>query len=111
LTKNGENIFWIYWRDAYEWDQANNALAIHEKLKEDHFNLTPGSRMRNGLAEDVLDRKMLYLMEVYVHLKLEFKVGKVSHVLNYLYMHIYITCIYIVLHSFTSMLLNTIRFC
>lgn len=64
LTYNREHIFWIYWREAYEWDQANNSCPIHEKLKEEHFNLTPSSRMRNGLAEDVLDKKMLYLMEV-----------------------------------------------
>jgi hypothetical protein len=28
--------------------------------------LTPSSRMRNGLAEDVLDKKMLLLMKVYI---------------------------------------------
>ena len=37
---------------------------IHEKLSEDHFQLNPSSRMRNSLAEDVLDRKMLILMKV-----------------------------------------------
>jgi hypothetical protein len=37
---------------------------MHEKLSEDHFQLNPSSRMRNSLAEDVLDRKMLILMKV-----------------------------------------------
>ena len=40
---------------------------IHEKLKEEHFQLTPNSRMRNNLAEDVLDKKMLLLMTVRVY--------------------------------------------
>jgi hypothetical protein len=63
--KNGDdNIFWQHWKDAYLWDQACNSCPLHEKLKEEHFQLTPSSRMRNGLAEDVLDKKMLYLMKV-----------------------------------------------
>jgi hypothetical protein len=63
--KNGDyNIFWQHWKDAYMWDQASNSSPLHEKLKEEHFQLTPSSRMRNGLAEDVLDKKMLYLMKV-----------------------------------------------
>ena len=46
--------------------QRCNSCYFHEKLKEDHFILTPSSRMRNGLAEDVLDKKMLLLMKVYI---------------------------------------------
>ncbi len=64
LTKGGTNIFWAHWKDAYLWDQKSNSCHIHENLKEDHFQLTPSSRMRNGLAEDVLNKKMLYLMKV-----------------------------------------------
>ncbi|CAB4015802.1 Hypothetical predicted protein [Paramuricea clavata] len=64
--KNGDdNIFWQHWKDAYLWDQACNSCPLHEKLKEEHFQLTPSSRMRNSLAEDVLDKKMLYLMKAY----------------------------------------------
>ena len=63
---NGQNIFWCFWRKAYLWDQQNHSCPIHEKLTEDHFELTPSSRMRNSLAEDVLDRKMLILMMVSV---------------------------------------------
>ena len=42
-------------------------MPVHERLKEDHFNLTPSSRMRNGLAEDVLDKRMLLLMMVTIN--------------------------------------------
>ena len=39
-------------------------LPILKKLTEDHFQLNPRSRMRNKLAEVVLDKKMLILMKV-----------------------------------------------
>ena len=46
------------------WDQSNNSCHFDESLKEEHFNLIPTLRMRNNLAEDVLDKKMLLLMKV-----------------------------------------------
>ena len=64
LTKDGKQILWSHWEEAYLWDQNSNSLPIHERLKEDHFHLTPSSRMRNALAEDVLDKRMLFLMQV-----------------------------------------------
>ena len=64
LTKGGKNIFWSHWKEAYLWDQKSNSCPLHERLKEEHFELTPSSRMRNGLAEDVLDKRMLFLMKV-----------------------------------------------
>jgi hypothetical protein len=48
LTKGGKNIYWSHWKEAYNWDQSSNSCPIHERLKEDHFDLTPSSRMRNG---------------------------------------------------------------
>ena len=39
-------------------------MPLHEKLTDGHFNLDASSRMRNQLAEDVLDSKMLFLMKV-----------------------------------------------
>jgi hypothetical protein len=50
--------------EAYCWDQSNNSCPIHERLKEDHFHLTPSSRMSNALAQNVLDKRMLLLMQV-----------------------------------------------
>ena len=46
------------------WDQKTNSCPIHENLKEEHFQLNPSPQIRNGLAEDVLNKKMLYLMKV-----------------------------------------------
>ena len=65
LIKDGKNIFWSHWKDAYYWDQSNNSCPLHENLKEEYFHLTPSSQMRNGLAEDVLNKKMFYLMKVH----------------------------------------------
>ena len=65
LTVGGLFIFWDHLKEAYEWDQRHNSCPIHEKLTEDHFHLNPSSKMRNKLAEDVLDRKMLILVKVY----------------------------------------------
>jgi len=39
-------------------------MSIHNKLTSEHFELDAASKMRNHLAEDVLDRNMLELMKV-----------------------------------------------
>ena len=55
---------WQQFKDAFQWDQKSFSLPLHEKLTDQHFNLDPASKMRNHLAEDVLDDKMLFLMQV-----------------------------------------------
>lgn len=59
---------WSHFVDAFEFDQTCNSLPIHEKLTEQHLHLDPALRMRDHLAEDVLDAKMLHLMKVRIHL-------------------------------------------
>ena len=51
-------------RNAYNCDQSSFSLPLHEKLTPLHLELDPAARMRNHLAEDLLDRKMLFLMQV-----------------------------------------------
>ena len=51
-------------KHAYDWDQNSFSLPLHEKLTLQHFELDPSSEMRNHLAENVLDSKMLFLMQV-----------------------------------------------
>ena len=65
LTKDGKFILWSHWKEVYLWDQKYNSAHCHERLQDDHFELTASSRMRNGLAEDVLDKKMFLLMRVF----------------------------------------------
>ena len=64
LTKDGNHIFWSHWKEAFLWDQRCNSSHCHERLKQDHFELTPSSRMKNSLAEDLLDKRMFNLMKV-----------------------------------------------
>ena len=64
LTVGGKRILWSQLVAAYNFDQTNTSIHIHEKLTEQHFQLDPADRMRNHLAEDVLDKRMLYLMQV-----------------------------------------------
>ena len=68
LNVNGTRILFQFWKEAFEWEQENHSLPLHEKLTEGHFDLTPKSRKRHHLAEDVLDDRMLYLMQVLFYL-------------------------------------------
>ena len=64
-------MLWEHFKQAYNWDQSNFSLPVHERLTEQHFELDSAAKMRNHLAEDVLGRKMLFLMEVCDTHKLE----------------------------------------
>ncbi|CAB3976767.1 Hypothetical predicted protein [Paramuricea clavata] len=65
LLMNGNAITWYQLKAAFQWDQSSFSLPLHEKLTLQHFELDSASKMRNHLAEDVLDRKMLFLMQRY----------------------------------------------
>ena len=64
LTPFGE-LTWQHFKDAYLWDKASNFLRIHRKLTDDHFFLNSTLKMRNHLAEEVLNSDMLYLLQCY----------------------------------------------
>ncbi|CAH3123779.1 unnamed protein product, partial [Porites lobata] len=65
LQKGNKTITWAQFKAAYDWDQNSFSLPLHEKLTLQHFELDPSSKMRNHLAENVLDSKMLFLMQKY----------------------------------------------
>ena len=65
MILNGKYIHWEHWRKAYFWDISSNSFPIHRKLKQDHMFLTNESKMRNNLAEEVLDSDMHHLMLQY----------------------------------------------
>jgi len=50
--------------DCYHWDKGN-ALQIHRKLSNEHFFPSTQSKMRNHLADEVLNSDMLNLMIQY----------------------------------------------
>nr|XP_058940579.1 uncharacterized protein LOC131768892 [Pocillopora verrucosa] len=62
LQIHGKEITWTQFKSAFNWDQKTFSLPLHEKLTMQHFDLDSASKMRNRLAEDVLDTKMLFLM-------------------------------------------------
>lgn len=64
LLLNGVSIVWGHWIECYHFNMQNG-FRIHHKLTDEHFTLTPASKMRNKLALDVLDKNMLYLMKSY----------------------------------------------
>ncbi|XP_078382573.1 uncharacterized protein LOC144665241 [Oculina patagonica] len=59
------HIEWQHFKSAYQWDQNNSTLKIHERLTEEHFSLGYANKMRNHLATDVLNENMLFLMKAY----------------------------------------------
>lgn len=54
-TKQGRYLYlnqpivWDYWLECFHFN-TQNGFGIHKKLTEDHFTLTPASKMRNQLA-------------------------------------------------------------
>lgn len=57
-------IQWQMWIDCFRWDQ-NNGLSLHRKLTTEHFFPSSQSKMRNHLAEHVLNGDMLHLFLEY----------------------------------------------
>ncbi|XP_071174117.1 uncharacterized protein [Mytilus edulis] len=58
-------IEWSHFKQAYLWDISSHVFPVYHKLTQEHFFLTSEAKMRNYLAEDVLNCDMLHLMEFY----------------------------------------------
>jgi hypothetical protein len=54
-------VQWKMFCDCFNWDKQN-CLQLHRKLTNEHIHLTTQSKMRNHLAEDVLNSEMLNTM-------------------------------------------------
>ena len=54
-TLNGKPIVWDHWQQCYEF-YISQGLQMNNKLSDEHFDLTPTSKMRNELAVNVLRR-------------------------------------------------------
>jgi hypothetical protein len=57
---NDDIIQWQMWTDCYHWDQQNG-LQIHRRLTNEHIFPSQQCKMRNHLAEEVLNSDMLHL--------------------------------------------------
>ncbi|CAG2224497.1 unnamed protein product [Mytilus edulis] len=58
----GNFIEWNHFKTAYSWDISTHPFPVHHKLSQDHFYLTSEAKMRNHLAEDVLNADMYHLI-------------------------------------------------
>jgi len=65
LKFNDNFIEWNHFKQAYIWDISTNPFPVHHKLSQEHIYLTPDNKMRNHLAEQVLNEDMLHLMKFY----------------------------------------------
>ncbi|MES9883829.1 MAG: hypothetical protein ABW185_23505 [Sedimenticola sp.] len=61
---SGYTVQWQMFVDAFEWDRQN-CLSLHRKLSHEHLHPNNQEKMRNHLAEEVLNSEMLNLMIVY----------------------------------------------
>ena len=65
LVHQGRMILFSHWRSAYEWDKETNSMRVYHKLSHDHMYPDRALKMRNSLANEVLNKDMLHLMEVF----------------------------------------------
>jgi hypothetical protein len=65
IIKGEHAIQWRQWVDAAKWDSETNSRKIHHKLTASHLHPDSAEKMRNHLAEEVLDSNMLNLMVQY----------------------------------------------
>ena len=65
LILKNKSIVWDHWVQAVDWDRNTNSRPIHYKVTDTHLYPNGSDKMRNQLAEDMLDKNMLQLMECY----------------------------------------------
>ncbi|KAL4229198.1 hypothetical protein ACF0H5_012237 [Mactra antiquata] len=63
-VQNGLTIHWEMFVNSYKWD-TQNSLQLHRKLTNEHIYPDTNQKMRNYLAEDILNKKMLHLIKQY----------------------------------------------
>lgn len=64
LVLNGKPIVWNQFEEVFEFN-VQKGFRIHRKLTKEHLELTSASKMRNHLAEEVLNKDMLFLFKSY----------------------------------------------
>lgn len=61
------DVVWDHWKAAVNWDREREGVGrkIHYKVTKAHLEPSTSEKMRNHLAEDMLNGEMLHLMECY----------------------------------------------
>ncbi|KAK3091321.1 hypothetical protein FSP39_018905, partial [Pinctada imbricata] len=65
IKKGDHFIMWQQWLDAAKWDDDTNSRKLHYKITPSHLHPDSAEKMRNHLAEEMLDSDMLNLMQQY----------------------------------------------
>lgn len=65
IQKDGQEIIWDHWKSAVQWDREVNARPICHKITDTHLNPNSAEKMRNHLAEEMLNEDFLHLMECF----------------------------------------------
>ena len=63
LKFKGKFIFWEMFEDAFEFNCSTD-LTLYRNLSKEHVKVTDARKMRNHLAINVLNSKMLNLMKI-----------------------------------------------
>lgn len=64
-------IEWKHFTSAYLWDISSHPFPIHHKLSQEHLFLTSEAKMRNHLAEEVLNADKLHIIGMYQRVLVE----------------------------------------
>lgn len=65
MQKDGQDIIWDHWKSAVQWDRDVNTRPICHKITDSHLYPNSAEKMRNHLAEEMLNEDFLYLMECF----------------------------------------------
>lgn len=65
MQKDGQEIIWDHWKSAVQWDRDVNTRPICHKITDSHLYPNSAEKMRNHLAEEMLNEDFLYLMECF----------------------------------------------
>jgi hypothetical protein len=60
-----EVCIWGHWISAVKWDREVNTRPLCHKITDQHLYPNSSEKMRNHLAEDMLNEDFLYLMEAF----------------------------------------------
>ena len=66
VQKNDLYIIWEHWISAVKWDREVNTRPLCHKITDQHLYPNSSEKMRNLLAEDMLNEDFLYLMEAFL---------------------------------------------
>ena len=58
----------IYDNTPIQWDRSSNPRRVNHRVADAHLFPNPAEKMRNHLAEDMIEEDMLHLMKIYIKL-------------------------------------------